>query len=78
MSEFQNHTTPAPTPILPQAYNSAGSTKQTTPTHDTQERLHTPITTTSKNTTLSNSMTSVLKDREGTASSSMVISAETP
>lgn len=78
MAEFQNHTTPAPTPILPPAYSSAGSTEQTTPTHDIQERLHTPITTTSKSTTPSNSMTSMLKDQEGTALSSMVVSAETP
>lgn len=79
MAEAQMHTTPATISISLPAYNSAGSTGQATTMHNPQEEiLHTANITTSKGTTLSNSMvTSTLKAQGRTASSTMATSDET-
>ncbi|OWK12939.1 hypothetical protein Celaphus_00014817 [Cervus elaphus hippelaphus] len=81
VSKTQQHTTPvAPLTSLPTS-SSAGSTEQTSPTHEIQEeKLNTVITTTSEGTKLPNSMmTSTLKAQGGpsrsTASSSMATTA---
>nr|CAI9702934.1 unnamed protein product [Rangifer tarandus platyrhynchus] len=81
VSKTQQHTTPvAPLSSSPTG-SSAGSTEQTSPTHEIQEeKLNTVITTTSEGRTLPSSMmTSTLKAQEGTsrstASSSMATTA---
>uniref|UniRef100_A0A4W2HES3 ZP domain-containing protein n=1 Tax=Bos indicus x Bos taurus TaxID=30522 RepID=A0A4W2HES3_BOBOX len=82
MSESQQHSTPVTLLTSSPTGSSAGSTEQTSPTHETQEeKLNTVISTTSEGTTLPNSMmTSRLKAQGGpsrsTASSSMATTAK--